>query len=411
VQRRIFSAALITAVALATTTLVVFAWVFTLGFEVLEPFGDFRSHNRLAREMAAGQPLAVPHPLYHMLVVAMSAAVPALAGPGAGLAVALGAEVALALVIWSELRKAAGGRWLVLTAALALALTLVAPLNWLTPQAPDFYFGYLFPNAFHSPTNVLLRPLAVTLFFFCAATLRGTGAIGSPRRASGIVLLTVLCGLAKPNYLICLIPALVVTGVLPGARRQWPSVALSVIAPGLAVIAAQAWLTLTSPRLAPATVELAPFKVVFHYTRPSVALVAVKLILSALFPLAVVVAQGRAALRDAALRLAWLSFAFGTFYAYGLAETGRRLVDGNFLWSGQVSLLVLFVASARSLVASAANTSRPHSSVGTTSPGSGRETSRRRLAACGTALALHVLAGWSNAARFVATGDRYFLAG
>jgi hypothetical protein len=147
--------------------------------------------------------------------------------------------------------------------------------------------------------------------------------------------------------------------------------------------------------MAPSSVELAPLRVVFHYTRHSVPLVGLKLLLSALFPLAVAAAFGRTALRDPMLRLAWLGFAAGAFYAYGLAESGRRLVDGNFLWSGQVSLLVLFVASARWLVA--------HLS-------SARGRVSLRVVVCGTVLSLHVLAGCLNAARFVATGDRYFVA-
>jgi hypothetical protein len=77
-----------------------------------------------------------------------------------------------------------------------------------------------------------------------------------------------------------------------------------------------------------------------------------------------------------------------------VAETGRRLADGNFLWSGHVSLLVLFVASARWLFAEAA---------------AGGVRSKPRLAVCAVVLLLHVVAGWQNALRFIAKGDHYFL--
>ena len=47
------------------------------------------------------------------------------------------------------------------------------------------------------------------------------------------------------------------------------------------------------------------------------------------------------------LSLAWLSFFFGCAYAYLLAESGPRAMHGNFWWSAQVSLFVLFFESVR----------------------------------------------------------------
>ena len=46
------------------------------------------------------------------------------------------------------------------------------------------------------------------------------------------------------------------------------------------------------------------------------------------------------------MRLAWGAFAIGLFFSYFVAESGRRLGDGNFLWSGQMAAFMLFVVSA-----------------------------------------------------------------
>jgi hypothetical protein len=70
-----------------------------------------------------------------------------------------------------------------------------------------------------------------------------------------------------------------------------------------------------------------------------------KFILSILFPLIVYALYYKDASVDIGLNLAWLNFIFGAFYTYMLAESGLRFQDGNFKWSGQVTLFILFIAS------------------------------------------------------------------
>jgi hypothetical protein len=380
------AAGLLVPTLLAAAMLAAFAWILTLRFTTLEPFQDFRFHNEVAADMAAGAPLALPHPLYHVLVAALAAAT-GTAVAWAGMAVAVLAQTGLGLVAFFDLRAAAGGR-AGTPAVAALGLTLVAPVYWLTPASREFYFGYLFPNAFHNPTIILLRPLALGLFLACAALLAGSRD-PHPARAAGLALVTVACALAKPSYLICLLPALGLAWLLDGRPRdrRWSVLLLGVLVPGALVAAAQTWFTLTTDRMEPATIAFAPLKVVFLHTKPHVPLVAVKLALSIVFPLAVLAAFPRAAVRDSALRLAWLAFLAGAFYAYGLAETGERAIHGNFLWSGQAAAAVLFAASARFVLA--------------------REAAGPRLAACAAAFALHVASGIGYAVHFARTGQGF----
>jgi hypothetical protein len=299
--------------------------------------------------------------------------------------VVLAAQVAFALIAFADLRRVDGAR-LVRPALIAAALTLVAPIYWLTPASREFYFGYLFPNAVHNPTVVLLRPLALALFLAAAFLLTHAG-VRSPHVA-GAAALTVACALAKPSYVICLLPALAAAWVLEGCPRdaRWTAVALGVIVPGTVLAAAQAWFTLTSDRMEPATVVLAPLKVVFTHTRRNVPLVAAKLVLSILFPLAVLIAFAGKAIRDQALRLAWLAFGAGALYAYFLAESGQRMSHGNFLWSGQAAAGVLFAASVRFVLARKADPA-----------------AQGRLAVCAAALALHVANGVTYLVHFART--------
>jgi nitrate reductase gamma subunit len=46
------------------------------------------------------------------------------------------------------------------------------------------------------------------------------------------------------------------------------------------------------------------------------------------------------------MRIAWAGAFVGLFISYFLAEAGDRLYDGNFLWTGQMAVFVLFVAAA-----------------------------------------------------------------
>ena len=376
------AASLVAALALAAAVGAFFSWVMTVGFTTPEPFQDYRFHNQLAAEMAAGAPLEVPHPLYHVLVAALAAT--GLSASWAGMAVAVTAQVALALVACADLRAAAGGD-VARAAVIAAALTLVAPLNWFTPASREFYFGYLFPNAVHNPTIVLLRPLALGLFVCVAALLVRPGASRAGLVAASA--LTIACALAKPSYVICLLPALGLAWLLEGAPRdrRFTGLILAVVVPAALLTAAQAAFTLTTDRMEPTTITLAPLKVIFMHTRDDVALVAVKLVLSIVFPLAVMAAFGEAR-RDRVLRLAWLAFAAGAFYACFLAETGPRMIHGNFLWSGQAAVAVLFAASARFALARAAAGASP-----------------ARVVACGFALALHVASGLAYFVHFART--------
>jgi hypothetical protein len=376
-------------------TAAVSSWSSTLGFTTAEPFQDFRFHNRQAAEFLCGAPVTLPHPLYHWLVAATSA-LTGLPVSAAGLLVVLAAQIALALVAFAALAHAlgdGGGRPLAAAAAAALALLLAGPLNWWTPDRKELYFGYLFPNPLHNPTVILLRPLAVALFLSCVSALDPERARGTvPARAAGMGFLTVACALAKPSFLVCLLPAvaaLALPDIVRGRLRAWALLAWGLLVPGVVAVAVQTWFTLASGRMEQASVEWAPFAAVFAHTRPDAALVLFKLLMSILFPLSAVAALPREAASDRALRLAWAAFAVGALLAYGAAESGPRREHGNFLWSGHVSALVLFVASARFLAARL------------------RTAGRGPLIACAAVLGLHVASGVRYAVAFARTGEAF----
>jgi len=70
-----------------------------------------------------------------------------------------------------------------------------------------------------------------------------------------------------------------------------------------------------------------------------------KFSLSILFPLVVYALYLKRACRNVHFNLAWLTFGIGAFYTYFVAESGWRFGHGNFTWSGQISLLILFISA------------------------------------------------------------------
>ena len=119
------------------------------------------------------------------------------------------------------------------------------------------------------------------------------------------------------------------------------------------------------------SVEIAPFQVLLAQTEGWT--IPIKLLASMLFPLAVYGLHFPAARSVASLNLAWLTFGVAFAYAALLAERGEQMKYGNFCWSAQLALLILFVESVVFLM--------------------GQVGHRGRWYVCGALLAGHVAAG------------------
>jgi hypothetical protein len=317
---------------------------------------DYALHASWARELSEKGVVLVPHPLFHVLTVVVRALLPRplteLVPPGrpeawadrsfvlAALLVGTASYVVLALLLDRQLLKegpddgGAAGPWT--SAAWALALLLVAPITVLTWPAHQLYLGYVAPNVFHSPTAALLKPLALAWFW----TVTRPGHEG--RRASvAAALLIAGATLAKPSFTVAALPALglwlALARWLPRAVGTRPALASLVV--GGTTLAGQAWARGSQPAL----VGFAPLEVMgFYSQRWQMPLF---LVLSIAFPLGVALTRWPASRRDGRLMLAWLVFGLGATYGYLLAEAEPRTGDGNWLWSGQVTLFVLFAES------------------------------------------------------------------
>jgi hypothetical protein len=327
-------------------------------FTYVDPV-DFGPHLEFARRMWLTGALNQPHFLFHLVAGALqwllsrSGLTAAQDYRLAGLLTAVACCCASALLLYNLVRRARqearpGDAYR--DAALSLSLMLVVPLPIFALLDRHFYLGYLGINVYHNPTILIAKPFAIALFALAASALGGFG--GSVRRRTageviGIAALTVLAVLAKPSYVLCLVPAIVIMAAWQRRRnRPVDAAALfgGIVLPALATLAWQYRFAFDRPGPRNSVI-LAPLQALAmqagHF---GTALLLPKLLVALSFPLLIWFSYHSEARRDAALTLAWITFGFGAACAYLLGESAR-MADMNFTWSGQIALFILFVAS------------------------------------------------------------------
>ena len=311
------------------------------------PSSDYSGHIQFARVLLDDHQLSSPHILFELLVIGLLKTLP-ITIDDAGYLAGTAFYVLAVLVIYALIRSALGGRsWksLMVAAVFALLLLLVAPINLLTVPERNLYFGYIGLNVVHNPTIVALKPFALLLFVFTVAVLSRAARFSVQVVIGGIVLVT-LSVLAKPNFVLVLLPALLMVLVYRFYRRDsasFKTILAALIIPMIVLLVLEYivnYLFINGAGGITFTL-LGTIRVYDH----SLVSIGIKFVLSILFPLIVFVLYARQAVRDNALTLAWLVFFIGAGQMYFLAESGKYFTDGNFWWSGQIGLFVLFVFS------------------------------------------------------------------
>ena len=245
---------------------------------------------------------------------------------------------ALVLYFWFEPILRARGTPLWLGVVAAIGLNLVTPLSILASVDRKYYLGYIGIISYHNPTIILLRPLALLQFIFAFGCFQQAGS--SIWRQTGIAAaVTLLATFAKPSFAICLLPVLSLMVAYRWLKNQpinWRLFIFGFFVPTIAMLAWQFLVAYGSPEKS--GIFFYPFGVMAGLS----SFLWIKFILSILFPLLVTVLFFPEATRDIRMVLAWLVFLLGAFYSYFLAEGPPRTLDGNFIWSAKIALLVLF---------------------------------------------------------------------
>jgi len=340
---------------------------------------DFRAHVDIARRSyEIGRPLA-PHFLFHLLTVALFVTHLASSLVLAGRLVMVGCYLVIPLLLygllWIVFRETILGRPLILFLA-GVATFLAQPIT----LAHAYALGYFWPEPYQIPTSTMLKPFALA-GFGCTVWFLSRRCRPDLYLTPLFALATLAGSLSKPSFLICVAPATALLAAVRFVRRlpiSATALALGLYIPAAAVLGWQFYVTYSGQNVPGAyhdSIDWAPFKFMNYWTTGLFS----KFLLTIAFPLAVTILYWRTAVRDTMLQLSWLSFLFGSFYSYMLAER-INWSAGNMTWSGGITAFTLFVGS---VVFWLRQVSVEASSGGL----------QRRAIFCGAILALHAISG------------------
>lgn len=223
--------------------------------------------------------------------------------------------------------------------ALAISLTIAAPITFLYPLDNSMYLGYIGINTYHNPTILLLKPFTIFIFLLStrAFQCKRYGVITILMAA----LITSLSVFTKPSYIICLLPSLGILTLFHVWKKKfvdWKMLLIGIVFPSVVFLIWQFFFTYGYNE--GSSIVFAPFKLISTYS----SFLEIKFILSIVFPLVVTAVFLKESSKDIRMQLGWMGFGIGVAFTYLLAEGGERFGHGNFIWSGQISLFILFVA-------------------------------------------------------------------
>ncbi len=222
-----------------------------------------------------------------------------------------------------------------------LGISVATPISILWPLDHHMYLGYIGITTYHSPTITLLKPFALLQFILAYKCFDGY----SPLKNSQIVaagLVSLIAAYVKPSLAICILPALGVFAAYRFIQKRYVNWFGLFFGFGLPSVTLLIWQFLVTYYANDSgSVLFSPLSVMNVYSSNLI----LKLILSVLFPLLVLIAYFKQVKIDDRMVLGWLFFCFGLFFTYFFAEGGSRSMDGNFGWSGEISLMLLFIIS------------------------------------------------------------------
>jgi hypothetical protein len=330
---------------------------------------DTGPHVLYAYQVATeNKPISSPHFLYQILVIVGSLLV-----PGNDIAsyheaarwVYVVFNGAAALIAFGLIRSIAGVPHsyprALLYAMLAVSTTVFTGINLLTLPRYNLYFGYFMSSSiYHNPTIIVLKPLALGLFWLTAHNFKARTS-QSLIMGAGLFALTLAGLLAKPSYMIAFLPVVGLWWLWQLIReRRWNwAIVLGVLIPAVVTLFVQFVLFFTivgetvEDKVTPTSrVVFDPFTAML-YREGNYWMMAYKLLASLAFPLVILLTHWRFMRRKypVMLLLSGVSMLIALFYGYFVAESDWKMAHGNFLWSAESIQQILFVLAVAVLLA------------------------------------------------------------
>lgn len=339
----------------------IFAVVFLASYTVLHEIAvvgrivtDFGPHVAAVEQYLMGEIRAPGHPLFMLTTAWMSRLTGAAAAHSAAILIAasIGASAIIIDRMYFGPMLAGPSDRVALSVALLIAV-LIATAIWYPPPTP-IYIGQLSPNVWHNPTGMLQKPFAL-LAAVCVERMVFAQERGRVVVVAGAAI--VLSMLAKPAFAMVLLPTLVALVIYVSLPQRWRVVPERVLPASAGVRTALLVLIgLTTALLIAQTIYIYMYdrswvKIIFAplvvWSRQSFSIPR-SILLAVAFPLAVTALDVRRGVPLRGLLFAWMFTVTGIAIYALLAEGGRPMLHGNFGWSYQIALSVLFAFSVRS---------------------------------------------------------------
>ncbi len=312
-------------------------------------FGDRFSDHKIHFETAAGleKGQVPPHFLFHVTVFLISEI----------LFISLSTSYSLVIasthtaVFWLAallfpMKGSIGAR-----IEAALSLLIVYPLLIFYFLNLDDYIshGYTPPaNIKHNPTILFARPFAILLFYYSCRTFLNRMRLPNTAECLMISATIIFGALAKPNCLLIFFPLtpiiLFMLWLKEGRRSEILCNTLLWTIPALLVLIFQ--FSIEYAGNSSQGIIWSPFAVIREFN--TLTMYFAKLFLSAFFPLYVFILAMSYKKVSKEFLFSLIVFLTSLIPFLFLAESGRKLHDGNWGWGGQLGLLIFFLASFQS---------------------------------------------------------------
>jgi len=320
--------------------------------------GDFPSHIAWAQELAENHSVLRPNILYQQLVVAVKTLIPFhlinrfsndaleyyhawyyrlpafLVTLASYLWTALLLKQRFAGLISSEMKHGQTLSWVA-----TLICMIVAPILLFT-IGDRLIVGYIKPNVWHNPTYSLLKPFALWIYFFVIDHWK------QPLSFTQWMALAVMTGLsvmAKPNFILSFLPALILLLVIrTRSLKKLPWGILSAMLVPAAMTLLYQYIVMYSMN-AENQIYLIPFKAALYSAGNWVNLV-VFYLLSVLLPLLVSLFSYKIVADKLEFALVWMNFGIA-FLTWILFVELPHMSSLDFMWGPNLGLFLLFVYS------------------------------------------------------------------
>ena len=189
--------------------------------------------------------------------------------------------------------------------SIVLGINVAAPVALFSFLEHQLYFGYVGIISYHNPTIILLRPLALLQFIYALRCFKSAPL--SKINILAAALISLLATFTKPNFAICLLPALALIASYKMIRKEAVNLGLLVLGfliPMIFMLVWQFWVTYQSGDST--RVIFSPMGVISTYS----GYLLPKFFLSILFPIAVTTLYWKQASSQFAADLCLADFCF-----------------------------------------------------------------------------------------------------